>query len=288
MAPDFDRQGSESQGSAAGRRHTETAPGAVRLAVRRLDAVSLSGADSLGEAVLTRARGFHRREDGRRFLAGRLVARSLVAGLLEVPDAAVTARSHCPDPACRFGNDGSHGEPRYFRHGQPVPLLVSFSRCGEWLAAAAAATRRDGEPGVRRLGVDVEDAASPAFEGIGLEDVMATAAEKAALAAVAEPARPRMRAQLWVRKEAVLKAAGQGLRINPGSVGTLSGQRAGIRVYDVGPEELGLPPNLVLSCAVDTGDSAPAEVTGPARLVAGGGPDSGFPYQLLPFSVQRL
>ena len=60
MAPDFDRQGSEHQGWAAGTRHAETAPGTVRLAVRRLDAVPLSGADSLGGAVLARARDIGR------------------------------------------------------------------------------------------------------------------------------------------------------------------------------------------------------------------------------------
>lgn len=244
MAPETCRQGSEHQ--------DEGAP-LVWLAVRRLDSVPLRGADSLGDAVQARARGFHRQTDRRRFLAGRLMARSLVAGLLGVPETTVTARAHCPDPTCRYGNDGSHGEPRYFRNGQPVPLLVSFSRCGDWLAAAAAEIRRGDDPGVDCLGVDLEDAASPAFAGAGLEDVMATGAERAALAAVAEAGRPRLRAQLWVRKEAVLKAAGQGLRLDPRSVDALSGRHAGTRIYDVGPEELGFPPNLVLSFAVGMG-----------------------------------
>lgn len=236
--------------------HTETraprqAPKPVRLAVRQLDLVDLSAADSLGTAVRARAQGFHREEDRRRFLAGRLAARSLVAAHLEVPERAVTAVAHCPD--CARGNDGSHGEPRYFIAGRLIPLRVSFSRCGNWLAAALAETR---------VGVDLEDAAAQAFSDAAVEGVMATDAEKAAIAAVAVPDRPRLRAQLWVRKEALLKASGRGLRVDPRSVETHSGSErpgtapgfTGLCAYDVGPEQLGLPAAFVLSYAVDAGE----------------------------------
>nr|WP_269440208.1 4'-phosphopantetheinyl transferase superfamily protein [Arthrobacter sp. zg-Y769] len=223
-------------------------PGSVRLAARQLDLVDLSAADSLGTAVLARAQGLHREEDRRRFLAGRLAARSLVAAHLEVPEVDVTAVAHCPD--CARGNDGSHGEPRYFLAGQLIPLRVSFSRCGNWLAAALAETR---------VGVDLEDAAAQAFSDSAVEDVMATGPEKAAVASVAVPDRPRLRAQLWVRKEALLKASGRGLRVDPRSVETHYSSElpetdagvTGLCAYDVGPEQLGLPAAFVLSYAVD-------------------------------------
>nr|WP_304661766.1 4'-phosphopantetheinyl transferase superfamily protein [Arthrobacter sp. zg-Y238] len=220
----------------------------VQLAVRRLDAVDLGTAASLGTAVQTRAKGFHHEEDRRRFLAGRVAARSLVAGYLQAPEDTVTAMAHCPD--CLHGNDGSHGEPRYFIAGRPIPLKVSFSRSGNWLAAALARTR---------VGVDLEDSAAGAFADTAVEDVMATGAERAAIAAVAVPDRPRLRAQIWVRKEALLKASGQGLRVDPRSVETDSDERArekglgfsGLRAYDVEPEQFGLPASFALSYAVD-------------------------------------
>ena len=216
--------------------------GAVHIAVRRLDQVDLSAAESLGAAVLERAREMRRPEDRQRFLAGRLAARALVAGMLQVPEDAVTATAYCPE--CRRGNNGSHGEPRYFAGGEPVPLRISFSRSGGWMAAAAARTR---------IGVDLEDASAGAFSGPGLEDVMAGEAEKVALAAVAAPDRPRLRAQLWVRKEALLKATGRGLRVDPRSVDTVRPAAGGtaLQAYDVGPAQVGLPAGYVLAYAVE-------------------------------------
>ncbi|MCC3276303.1 4'-phosphopantetheinyl transferase superfamily protein [Arthrobacter sp. zg-Y20] len=218
---------------------------AVRIATRWLDAADISAAGSLAEPVRARAAAMYREADRHRFLAGRLAARALVAGLLGVPETAVTATAHCAD--CTHGNDGSHGRPLYFVDGQPAPLQFSFSRSGGWLAAAAAPAG---------VGVDLEDAGAEAFQGAGLEDVMATAAEKAAIAELAEPDRPRLRAQLWVRKEALLKAAGHGLRVDPRTVETAASAvpgkslRASMRAYDVGPEQLGLPAGFVLSYAV--------------------------------------
>ncbi|MCC3292196.1 4'-phosphopantetheinyl transferase superfamily protein [Arthrobacter sp. zg-Y1110] len=223
-------------------------PAVLRLAVRPLDSVDLRAADSLGPAVRARAQGFHHEEDRRRFLAGRLAARSLVAAYLQAPEDAVSAVAHCPD--CLHGNDGSHGEPRYFIAGEPTPLRVSFSRSGNWLAAALAQTR---------VGVDLEDSDARAFADTAVEDVMATDTEKAAIAAAAVSNRPRLRAQIWVRKEALLKASGQGLRVDPRNVETDFGERgrgngagfSGLRTYDVGPEQLGLPASFALSYAVD-------------------------------------
>nr|WP_269438006.1 4'-phosphopantetheinyl transferase superfamily protein [Arthrobacter sp. zg-Y179] len=110
-----------------------------------------------------------------------------------------------------------------------------------------------------RVGVDLEDSAARAFTDTAVEDVMATGAERAAIAAVAVPDRPRLRAQIWVRKEALLKASGQGLRIDPRSVETDFGERgrekgvgfSGLRAYDVEPEQFGLPASFALSYAVD-------------------------------------
>lgn len=217
----------------------------LRLAVRALDAVDLRDAAELGDPVLRRAAAFHREADRSRFLAGRLAARNLVAACLDVPAADVTATAICPDPFCRYGNDGGHGRPRYFLAGEPAPLQASFSRSGNWLAAAILVSAG----GELRVGIDLEDAAAEAFRGDGLDDVMASRAEKAALAVVEPADLPLERARLWVRKEALLKADGEGLRRDPRLADTQAGN-GGLQAYAVAPEQLGLPPTHVLAYAL--------------------------------------
>lgn len=60
-----------------------------------------------------------------------------------------------------------------------------------------------------------------------------------------EHSRPQLRAQLWTRKEALLKALGTGLAREPNGIDVV----ADPRVRSMAPEPLGLPSNLVVAVA---------------------------------------
>ena len=121
-------------------------------------------------------------------------------------------------------------------HGAPEAVLadggstaghVSLARAGGWVALAASSTGR--------VGVDIEEIARVAasrFDDVAFDD-----RERAMLARldrldrrdrresekggdlVGPHAGQRMRARLWAAKEAILKAAGTGLRSDPRSLG---------------------------------------------------------------------
>lgn len=122
--------------------------------------------------------------------------RALAAARLgTTPDAVRLGRAPCP--AC--------GAP----HGRPVlldapDLHVSVATAG---GVGAAAVSVDGP-----VGIDVEALTGTAFAGF--PDVALHPRERAGPAA----ASPAGRARTWVRKEAVLKAAGVGLLVEPSSV----------------------------------------------------------------------
>jgi 4'-phosphopantetheinyl transferase len=63
----------------------------------------------------------------------------------------------------------------------------------------------------REIGVDLEGAATSAQALDEVEDLVFSMAEKAAITACEPSLRPRARLRCWVRKEALLKAAGCGL-----------------------------------------------------------------------------
>lgn len=99
----------------------------------------------------------------------------------------------------------------------PVPG-VSFSRAGGWLATAwlDPAAAQTGW----RVGVDIEQVASPAFttaDGLGPVErsVGFSAAEQQAVAGLPEAQQPAVRATLWAVKEAAVKALGTGFHSDP-------------------------------------------------------------------------
>ena len=199
----------------------------------------------LTPAELRRAGTFAAPSMQRRFVASRQAARRFVAGLAGVEPAAVAADYQCPE--CGPDAVHSHGVPQYRSGGDRLQFQASFSRSGEWLLAGAAATAA--------LGIDLADLAG--FGDPGLDAVISTAAEQAQSDAAAPGSRALRQAQLWTRKEAVLKATGDGLRIAPhlveggtGSTATVvpTGQR--IQVVEVDVEVLGLPAGLVAAAAV--------------------------------------
>ncbi|MFB2596952.1 4'-phosphopantetheinyl transferase superfamily protein [Herbiconiux sp. P17] len=121
------------------------------------------------------------------------------------PAPALTVTHHCP--AC---GSTDHGRPLLLSAGEPVRAVqLSLSRAAGWVALAATLAGP--------VGVDIESLAAvrtAAFDDVAFDDE-----ERAALRAQAEAHGPaaadRMRALAWAAKEAVLKAAGTGLRTDP-------------------------------------------------------------------------
>jgi 4'-phosphopantetheinyl transferase len=197
----------------------------------------VDGRPAPGHAEALRAAAMERGVAAR-FLAGRAALRSFAGSLLGIPAAQLQAAYSCPQ--CGSGPDVSHGRPGFTYHGQPLPLLLSMSRAGDWVLLAGLTSPMAGE----RLGVDVENPERLGFEDF--DDVALAAAEKPAVAGLQGAALLRERARLWTRKEAWLKMTGDGLRTDPREVAVL--ERPGLT--DLPPSATGLPASLVAAVAV--------------------------------------
>lgn len=106
-------------------------------------------------------------------------------------------------PALFAGHD-PHGRPRAEAAGLPVP--VSLGRCGAICAVALGAQGR--------VGVDLVDPRA-ALATADLMD-LASPGERLWLEALPEPRRKLF--QVWACREALLKALGLGLALDPGAV----------------------------------------------------------------------
>ncbi|GAA0400534.1 4'-phosphopantetheinyl transferase superfamily protein [Microbispora corallina] len=154
----------------------------------------------LSEPELDRAARFHREQDRRRFLTGSWLLRTVAATQLGTSPEDVQIERRCPD--C----PKPHGKP-YVRTGG-VPLHVSVSHSGNRVVVGVTTAGP--------LGVDVEEVpAAPVDE---LAECALSPSELELLDAVPAYDRHAAFARVWVRKEAVLKATGHGLRIPPDEV----------------------------------------------------------------------
>jgi 4'-phosphopantetheinyl transferase len=144
--------------------------------------------------------------DRRRFLAGRALLRHVAAGYLRVPPRQVRLAARCPDCA------RPHGRPTLPGSGIEVSLAHSGSR------VALAATRAG------PVGVDVE----LIDHSVRVDTLvpLVLAPDERELAATWGPADF---CRMWTRKEAVLKATGDGLRV-PLSEVAVSSPAAGARL----------------------------------------------------------
>ncbi|MGW4483168.1 4'-phosphopantetheinyl transferase family protein [Amycolatopsis sp. NPDC004368] len=131
--------------------------------------------------------------DKRRFLTGRVLAKTLTASRLGVPVESVTFDATCED--C--------GKP----HGRPrVPgsdLTLSISHSGSLIGLAAT----DGVA----VGLDVETSSRKADKS--LVEYALSPAEQEAVAGLSDAERSAAFFVYWTRKEAVMKATGKGLKI---------------------------------------------------------------------------
>ncbi|WAH97989.1 4'-phosphopantetheinyl transferase family protein [Arthrobacter sp. MMS18-M83] len=147
------------------------------------------------------------------FLASRVAQQNFAATLLGLPASKLRAAYECPD--CGSGPHIVHGRPGYLLDGGPAPLVLSASRASGWVLFAAVVHP---EPGLR-LGADLESAAGTEFAGF--DGVALTPRERRHLDALDAGHRALERARLWARKEAWLKMAGVGLRVDPNSLDVL-------------------------------------------------------------------
>jgi len=155
----------------------------VQVLWARHDALRGDDLDILTAAERERVDRFHRSEDQQRSATGIVVLRTAVAAVTGGDPAAVDLQRQCA--TC----DGPHGRPLLPGTG----LHASISRAGEWVAVALG---RDAP-----LGVDVE-----AVTAINVDELASS---------VLAPGERVSGAHdffvLWTRKEAVVKATGDGL-----------------------------------------------------------------------------
>ncbi|MFL4476641.1 4'-phosphopantetheinyl transferase family protein [Paeniglutamicibacter sp. ORCA_105] len=215
---------------------------------------------------LARAGGYvpgRPRED---FVAGRIMARVLGAGLLNhaVPPGRgilpgdLELTQYCPQCASE-----AHGTPKLRIPGTGEVFSLSYARTAGWLLLGLA-------PGNGRLGVDLADLEDQAFslgEGGMLEEYAYAPEERERLELLPEAERQRLRARWWALKEAVAKASGEGLAGEAG-IPVVAGKNLhpllhspGLRVLDLDPESLDslgamLPPHLVGSLVWAPGPEA--------------------------------
>ena len=133
-----------------------------------------------------------RPDAARVFLAGRSLLRDLVAALAAVEPADVAIEARCP--VC----GGPHGRPTVVSPPAATPLQLSLAHSGAVVVAAAAWDHP--------VGVDVERA--DAAHAPERDDAIAAVAGASGDDAL----------EHWTRVEAVLKADGRGLRVDPGRV----------------------------------------------------------------------
>ncbi|SFP45171.1 4'-phosphopantetheinyl transferase [Amycolatopsis arida] len=140
-----------------------------------------------------RHRGYRQEADRRRFLTGRVLAKTLAGERLGRPPAAVVFDATCDDCG------KPHGVPR-------VPgssLRLSISHSGERIGVALT----EAAP----VGLDVETVTRGADDS--LIDYALNDTERGALRALPDADRTDAFFSYWTRKEAVMKATGRGLRI---------------------------------------------------------------------------
>lgn len=152
----------------------------------------------LSEAELARAAGFFRDQDRRRFVTGCWLLRTVVAAQLATTPDAVEIDRRCTSCGKAHGKTRIDGAEN---------IEVSVSHSGDRVAVALSTAGP--------VGVDVEEVKP---DPGGIPQLALAPTERESLQAIAEPDREAAFIRMWVRKEAVLKATGHGLRISPEQV----------------------------------------------------------------------
>lgn len=168
----------------------------------------------------------------------------------------LTADYSCPD--CGTGPELDHGRPGYRLDGASTGLSLSLSRSRGWALLAAAGTQGTASPGPgapgfgtqdngATVGIDLEHSSGVGFPGF--DDVVLTLAERRVLAGLASGRAPLWRTAAWARKEALLKARGTGLRVDPATVEAFV-EPPGAILIDLDTAALGLPAGYAAALAL--------------------------------------
>ena len=160
--------------------------------------------------------------------ADRALLPSAVAELLGIDPSAVTVLRRCEN----CGGD-DHGRPVVAGPAHP-PVWASLSRAGGLVAVAATS--------LGPVGIDIESLERVAVAGF--DDVAFSVGERESVRSSADPM--LRRALLWTAKEAVLKARGTGLRVDPREV-DVENPADGIRL-----ESIDVPAGYVATVAYGT------------------------------------
>lgn len=202
---------------------------AVQLAKVDAEPAWLSSAESL------RASRFSSQELHDRFVARRLAIRIFAAELLGVSPERLESHYSCPDHGA--GTHLDHGRPGFALAGEVMPIALSSSSSADWTLLAGIASSTP------KIGIDLEQITRVGFEGF--DDAVLTAQEKSRCLSLPAVDRPSFRANCWSAKEALLKADGSGLRIDPSTIESDSPQ---VRLLD--SESLGMPAGFSAALAV--------------------------------------
>ena len=158
-----------------------------------------------------------RAESRHEFLTSRVLVKTLVAELSGVEPIEVRLGYTCA--LC----GEAHGRPVVTAPRAATRVHVSLAHAGQRVVVAASTAAP--------LGVDVEPIAAVGFDGF--DAVALTPQERRSLRRLDERGRTAARAMYWARKEALLKASGEGLTLDPATI-ELAGTRAQLRDLDVG------------------------------------------------------
>ena len=207
----------------------------------------VSPVDWLDETERGRYDGLRQVQDRSAFLTSRMLLKILLGQLADTPPDLVRLSYHCP----RCGRP--HGRPVVAGPHAAVGWQVSLSHTGPQVMVAAT----DAGP----VGVDVERSAATGFEGF--DSVALTHAERTEVERCVPAARARARAVYWARKEAVLKATGHGLAVDPAGVEVSAPHlSAALTAWPAGETP---PPQVQISdIPVDDDHVAAVAVLGPA------------------------
>ncbi|WP_458112889.1 4'-phosphopantetheinyl transferase superfamily protein [Arthrobacter sp. R1-13] len=122
-----------------------------------------------------------------------------------------------------------------------------MSRTSGWVLLAGAV----GGGSLGGVGVDAEKIGRTAFPGF--DALVLTSHELSGLTSGTTAEGHRQRARLWARKEAFVKAIGEGLERDPASCDVTGDRLEGVSLADLDPERLGLPSGIVAALATLAG-----------------------------------
>jgi len=162
----------------------------------------VSPVDWLDATERDRFEGLRQVGDKHLFVTSRMLMKRMLGHLSETSPELVRLDYQCP--RC----DRSHGRPVVVGPPAAVRWHVSLSHAGHHLMVAAT--------DVGPVGVDLERTGATAFEGF--DGVALNSSERTEVARCAPAAQARARAVYWARKEAVLKATGYGLAVDPAAL----------------------------------------------------------------------